>query len=381
MRERQWLSNVPRGIVFYWALLGTAHAIIGPDPAGLNQTFKTQAIAALDLLKTSGGSAASQLIETLQRSPQAYYVVEISECNGPRYSPCYPLHCSACCERVIFWDPKTPCFIEGDQQSFSPLLALAHELRHAFDHDVSGEVCSASNCSVLTVRDPASGLPVTELNAVATQNAVAQILRVDLDADGFPDVRRTYHGTLLPAFFEPGGCAPGRPRVCYEGRPETQAVGVCHAGTQTCTIDGKGFLRCVGQLGPKPEVCADGLDNDCDGLVDGADLDCAGCVQCLPSDAGCCSEQTAVVQVNCLADCGRIVSDPPGIDIDCGAVRLGVACFDAAVTSRIKLSASGPHVFRGGCDFDGNVQFGIDDPNVRGGCFSVCYCCPPTGCP
>ncbi len=58
------------------------------------------------------------------------------------------------------------------------------------------------------------------------------------------------------------GCA------CTEGdtRPCGSAVGACTPGTESC--HGGAWSACVGTVGPRPEVCGDGADNNCDGRID-----------------------------------------------------------------------------------------------------------------
>jgi hypothetical protein len=61
-------------------------------------------------------------------------------------------------------------------------------------------------------------------------------------------------------------CTPEDTQACYSGPAGTEGVGVCVAGTQTCDSEGQ-WGECVGAIGPSAEVCDD-LDNDCDGNTD-----------------------------------------------------------------------------------------------------------------
>ena len=63
-------------------------------------------------------------------------------------------------------------------------------------------------------------------------------------------------------------CLPGSAAVCYGGPTGTDGVGACTSGVQTCNASGTGYGACIGDVTPVAEVCGDGLDNDCDGIVD-----------------------------------------------------------------------------------------------------------------
>jgi Notch-like protein len=54
---------------------------------------------------------------------------------------------------------------------------------------------------------------------------------------------------------------------CYDGPTGTVGIGVCHAGTATCTTGA--FGACAGEVEPSAEQC-NGLDDNCDGTVDNA---------------------------------------------------------------------------------------------------------------
>lgn len=63
-------------------------------------------------------------------------------------------------------------------------------------------------------------------------------------------------------------CVPGDTRPCYSGPPATEGRGECVAGVQTCNDEGVAWGACVGEVLPRPEVCANEADDDCDGSTD-----------------------------------------------------------------------------------------------------------------
>jgi hypothetical protein len=67
-------------------------------------------------------------------------------------------------------------------------------------------------------------------------------------------------------------CAIGANRLCYTGPAGTQSVGVCRGGTQPCVRGADGVSTtwgaCVNETRPGAEVCANGLDDNCNGAVD-----------------------------------------------------------------------------------------------------------------
>jgi hypothetical protein len=66
----------------------------------------------------------------------------------------------------------------------------------------------------------------------------------------------------------PTDCDPGASRSCYGGPATTQDIGACKAGTQICNAAGDGYGPCDGEVLPVSELCAGGVDDDCNGMVD-----------------------------------------------------------------------------------------------------------------
>jgi hypothetical protein len=79
-------------------------------------------------------------------------------------------------------------------------------------------------------------------------------------------------------------CTPGATQDCYDGPANTDGVGICKKGTQTCATDGSGFGACTGAIVPGVETCNTPEDEDCDGS---ANEDGEGCV-CVPGSMGAC---------------------------------------------------------------------------------------------
>ncbi|HEY0138019.1 MAG TPA: choice-of-anchor L domain-containing protein [Nannocystis sp.] len=64
-------------------------------------------------------------------------------------------------------------------------------------------------------------------------------------------------------------CVPGEKVACYTGPEETKNIGVCKGGLQTCNAQGTGYGSCTGEVLPGAlDLCANSLDDDCDGSVD-----------------------------------------------------------------------------------------------------------------
>ena len=84
-------------------------------------------------------------------------------------------------------------------------------------------------------------------------------------------------------------CTPGETRPCYEGPSGTDGVGACKAGIATCVEDGTDWSECVGQVVPSPEICSNGIDENCDGEdmtpENAIDYDGDGYTYC---DGDCC---------------------------------------------------------------------------------------------
>jgi len=92
-------------------------------------------------------------------------------------------------------------------------------------------------------------------------------------------------------------CKGTETQPCYSGTSQTQGVGECKAGSQTC--QGGKWGLCKGEVTPRTEVCGNGKDDSCDGAVDeGCPCDYKGkrvgvCKTASNDSGGKCKEPSA----------------------------------------------------------------------------------------
>jgi hypothetical protein len=168
----------------------------------------------------------------------------------------------------------------------------------------------------------------------------------------------------------PVGCTSDR--ACDDG--DSCTVDRCDPMRRTCLrtwvdndSDGVPPLRCAAgrdcddnnpRVSPLvPEVCGDGLDNDCNGLADCSDRVCAG-------TPACCRPSGAEDNLRACAD---------GVDNDCDGVTdcNDMGCVPTAACCR----PTGREVCNDGRDNDCN---GVADCSDRA-CLTSPLCCRPTG--
>lgn len=126
-------------------------------------------------------------------------------------------------------------------------------------------------------------------------------------------------------------CVAGTTRSCYSGPTGAIGVGICAAGTQTCVpliAGGAAWGGCSGERFPNAELCANGVDDDCNGIVDCADQPCLGDPACL---APMCRRGVierllpAVGEMAVLADrSGSMLARTPDGSTRWGALRVAV---------------------------------------------------------
>jgi len=109
-------------------------------------------------------------------------------------------------------------------------------------------------------------------------------------------------------------CLPNTTKSCYTGPAGTLGKGECHEGGTTCNAMGTGYGPCLGEQTPVPEVCGNGKDDDCNGVIDdNVDADGDGWGTC----GGDCCDNTSQCADPSKVNPGAIEVPGDGIDNDC----------------------------------------------------------------
>lgn len=111
-----------------------------------------------------------------------------------------------------------------------------------------------------------------------------------------------------------GSCTPGETQSCYTGAAGTEGVGPCRGGTQTCEPSGY-WGPCIGEVVPVGEVCNNGIDDNCNGMVDeDQDADGDGFTTC---GGDCCDSQVDGCGNPELVNPGAFEAPDNMVDDDC----------------------------------------------------------------
>jgi len=120
------------------------------------------------------------------------------------------------------------------------------------------------------------------------------------------------------------GCEGRTQQFCYSGPPQTLNVGICRAGLASCGPEGS-WGACFDQVLPELEICGNGLDDDCDGLIDEAD-----------GASGIACGRKPVCPAGAVEICGNGLDDDcdGAVDELCAAATAVQSCYRGSALTR-----------------------------------------------
>ncbi|XXT20763.1 hypothetical protein WME94_04240 [Sorangium sp. So ce429] len=140
-------------------------------------------------------------------------------------------------------------------------------------------------------------------------------------------------------------CKLGDARACYEGADETEGVGLCAAGTQSCSAEGT-WGACEEQVLPGEEDCDRRGDEDCDGVG------CSDVLWARMSSGGSFRLTTSVA------------ISPKGDRIAVAGLYTGTINFGPDATTVLPEQATGKGLFLAVFDSEGDHVYSIALPRT-----------------
>lgn len=254
-----------------------------------------------------------------------------SDCPSGQYCDTATQKCGAGCDETSDCAAPTPkcdtttnqcaeCLVDPDCPSGQICAAGACKTGCSSTQPCpnAGETCCGSTCNDLTSDVSACGTCGTACPQAPNATPVCNAGKCEMGscAAGFADCNQNpadgcEHnvGTSGPCL-----CTPGATQNCYQGPAGTENVGICKGGTQTCLPSGLSYGPCIGQVFPLPEICANNIDDDCDGTADNVpDVDGDGWTAC---NGDCCEDSTQCSKPKSVNP-GAFEFIGNGVDDDC----------------------------------------------------------------
>lgn len=177
----------------------------------------------------------------------------------------------------------------------------------------------------------------------------------DIITEGSPDLDQT---VIV-------NCTPGETAECYTGPSGTKNVGLCKAGKSTCNFDGSAWSNCEGMVTPVPEICDDGIDQNCDGkdasAATATDIDGDGFTYC----SGDCCETPGECPDPAKTNPDAFELPSNGVDDNCnGQIDEVITCDSGLVLNKndVKGNALALAKAMGVCDFLVSAELGLAGP-------------------